>query len=307
MKSILLYDKIGKTEMIVVYIVQVLVEHPTHALDTAFDYLSNEEVLKGVRVKIAFGHQKIIGYVIDCRYSKLSKDELENEAGFKYRYISEIVDDQPLLNHELQELSLTLSKLTLSPRISCFQAMLPPQLKPSSNKSIGIKYQKVIKVLGNQVKTPKQKEALEYLKNNDEICLKDFPYTRGLLNNLIKQNAVKIIEKEIYRDPFLDNCKDEKEFTLTVDQQKVVNGIRTKIDTFHTALIHGVTGSGKTEVYLHLSKHVINLGKTVLILVPEISLTPMMVNVFKHRFKNQVAILHSKLSPGERYDEYREF
>lgn len=70
-------------------------------------------------------------------------------------------------------------------------------------------------------------------------------------------------------------------------------------------MIHGVTGSGKTEVYLHLSKHVINQGKTVLILVPEISLTPMMVNVFKHRFKNQVAILHSKLSPGERYDEYR--
>lgn len=305
MKSILFYDKIGKTEMIVVYIVQVLVEHPTHALDTAFDYLSNEEVLKGVRVKIDFGHQKIIGYVIDCQYSKLSKDELEKEAGFKYRYISEIIDDKPLLNHELQELSLTLSKLTLSPRISCFQAMLPPQLKPSSNKSTGIKYQKAIKFLSNQVKTPKQKEALEYLKNHDEIFLKDFPYSRGLLNNLIEQNAVKIIEKEIYRDPFLDNCKEEKEFTLTDDQQQVVNGIRAKIDTFHTALIHGVTGSGKTEVYLHLSKHVINQGKTVLILVPEISLTPMMVNVFKHRFKNQVAILHSKLSPGERYDEYR--
>lgn len=90
-----------------------------------------------------------------------------------------------------------------------------------------------------------------------------------------------------------------------IDQQQVVNGIRAKIDTFHTALIHGVTGSGKTEVYLHLSKHVITQGKTVLILVPEISLTPMMVNVFKHRFKNQVAILHSKLSSGERYDEYR--
>ena len=117
------------------------------------DYLSNEEVLKGVRVKIDFGHQKIIGYVIDCQYSKLSKDELEKEAGFKYRYISEIIDDKPLLNHELQELSLTLSKLTLSPRISCFQAMLPPQLKPSSNKSTGIKYQKAIKFLSNQVKT----------------------------------------------------------------------------------------------------------------------------------------------------------
>lgn len=79
----------------------------------------------------------------------------------------------------------------------------------------------------------------------------------------------------------------------------------SKIDTYHTALIHGVTGSGKTEVYLHLSKYVIRNNKTVLMLVPEISLTPMMVNAFKHKFGKEVAILHSKLSAGERYDEYR--
>lgn len=66
-----------------------------------------------------------------------------------------------------------------------------------------------------------------------------------------------------------------------------------------------MTGSGKTEVYLHLSKYVIKNNKTVLMLVPEISLTPMMVNAFKHKFGKQVAILHSKLSSGERYDEYR--
>ena len=121
----------------------------------------------------------------------------------------------------------------------------------------------------------------------------------------MEQQAVEIVNKEIYRDPYVDNQKKESEFPLTLDQQKVVNGIIAKIDIFHTSLIHGVTGSGKTEVYLHLSKHVINQGKTVLMLVPEISLTPMMVNIFKQRFGKQVAIIHSKLSPGERYDEYR--
>ncbi|WRK51871.1 primosomal protein N' [Coprobacillaceae bacterium CR2/5/TPMF4] len=78
-----------------------------------------------------------------------------------------------------------------------------------------------------------------------------------------------------------------------------------KINVYHTALIHGVTGSGKTEVYLHLSKYVIQNNRTVLMLVPEISLTPMMVNAFKHKFGKEVAIIHSRLSPGERYDEYR--
>ena len=290
-----------------VYIVQVLVEHPTHALDTTFDYLANTEIASGVRVTIAFGYQRIIGYVTGCRYSNSTKEELEAAAGFKYRYISEVIDERPLLNQELQELSLTLAKLTLSPRISCLQAMLPPQLKPSTNKSVGIKYQKVIKVINEDatLKTVKQQEAYQYLKTHPDTPLKAFPYSRGLLDKLIEQRVTVIIEQELYRDPYLDDQKEEHEFSLTVDQQKVVNGIMSKIDTYHTALIHGVTGSGKTEVYLHLSKYVIRNNKTVLMLVPEISLTPMMVNAFKHKFGKEVAILHSKLSAGERYDEYR--
>ena len=108
-----------------------------------------------------------------------------------------------------------------------------------------------------------------------------------------------------YRDPFVDDQKKPIEYALTSDQQKVVNGIMAKINVYHTALIHGVTGSGKTEVYLHLSKYVIQNNRTVLMLVPEISLTPMMVNAFKHKFGKEVAIIHSRLSPGERYDEYR--
>lgn len=305
MKSPLFCVRIDKTELIIMYIVQVLVEHPTHALDTNFDYLSETEVLKGVRVAITFGYQKIIGYVMKCSYSKQTKDELEQAAGFKYRYISEVIDERPLLNQELQELSQTLAKLTLSPQISCLQAMLPPQLKPSSLKSVGIKYQKVIKVINDEVKTPKQKEALNFLKGNVDTRLKDFPYSRGLLDKLIEQQAVKIIDQEVLRNPYFDNQNKQGEWTLNNEQQIIVKGIITKANEFHTALIHGVTGSGKTEVYLQLSKYVIKQKKTVLMLVPEISLTPMMVNVFKQRFKNQVAIIHSKLSSGERYDEYR--
>lgn len=122
---------------------------------------------------------------------------------------------------------------------------------------------------------------------------------------MVEQKAVIIKKEEVYRDPFVDDQKKPIEYALTSDQQKVVNGIMAKINVYHTALIHGVTGSGKTEVYLHLSKYVIQNNRTVLMLVPEISLTPMMVNAFKHKFGKEVAIIHSRLSPGERYDEYR--
>lgn len=293
--------------MIKLYIVQVLVEHPTHALDTNFDYLSKEELKPGVRVAIVFGYQRIIGYVTGCKYSEKSKEDLEEEAGFKYRYISEVIDKQPLLNDELQQLSITLAKLTLSPRISCLQAMLPPQLKPSSNKAVGIKYQNVIEVIDKDavLKTVKQQEALQFLNQHPHTLLKDFPYSKSVLDKMVEQKAVIIKKEEVYRDPFVDDQKKPLEYALTSDQQKVVNGIMAKINVYHTALIHGVTGSGKTEVYLHLSKYVIQNNRTVLMLVPEISLTPMMVNAFKHKFGKEVAIIHSRLSPGERYDEYR--
>ena len=180
--------------MIKLYIVQVLVEHPTHALDTNFDYLSKEELKPGVRVAIVFGYQRIIGYVTGCKYSEKSKEDLEEEAGFKYRYISEVIDKQPLLNDELQQLSITLAKLTLSPRISCLQAMLPPQLKPSSNKAVGIKYQNVIEVIDKDavLKTVKQQEALQFLNQHPHTLLKDFPYSKSVLDKMVEKKEVII-------------------------------------------------------------------------------------------------------------------
>ncbi|MDD8049348.1 MAG: primosomal protein N' [Thomasclavelia sp.] len=288
------------------YILKVLVEHPTHSLDTTFDYLSKEEVLPGSRVNIHFGYQNIIGYVDECLKTNLTKEEIENQNGFKMAYITSTIDKHPLLNDELRSLANTISKLTLSPRIACLQAMLPAQLKPSTNKAVGIKHQLAIKVISNNSpKTPKQKEALDYLIEHQDVLLKDVPYSKALLDNLQNQGIIEIFEKEILRDPYEDDNKEDKKVILTPDQNKIIDDIQEHLNTYFTALIHGVTGSGKTEVYLHLASEVIAKGKTVLMLVPEISLTPMMVRAFKKRFKDDVAIIHSKLSPGQRYDEYR--
>lgn len=289
------------------YIVSVLVEHPVHSLDTTFDYLSKQAIRKGVRVQITFNHRRIIGYVDSVRQSEDSKATLEAKHGFTYRYIDAVIDEMPLLNTELQELALAMSKLTLAPRIACMQAMLPTQLKPSTSHSVGIKYKTIVKVVSKTslAQTKKQQEALDYLQTHQDLRVSEIPYSKALLDNLVKQGCIVYKQVEDLRNPYQQQISQNKSVVLTDDQQHVLQGILAKANTYHTALIHGVTGSGKTEIYVQLASSIIASGKTVIMLVPEISLTPMMVKAFKNRFGSLVAILHSKLSNGERYDEYR--
>lgn len=286
------------------FIVKVLVEHPVHSLDTTFDYLSQESLQIGIRVSVMFNRQRLIGYVEDIEETMLTKEQLEQNAGFHYQYIENVIDEEPLLNHELRELAKQLSKLTLSPRISCLQAMLPTQLKPSTNQAVGIKMINVVHVLHDGIpKTVKQKECLDYLIEHSYCSLKDIPYTKGVVDKLVEQGFVEYQLIEQYRKPHIGSLENKKNIILTQKQQYIVDSIMAKEN--RVSLIHGVTGSGKTEVYLALAGQTLKHGKTVMMLVPEISLTPMMVEVFKQRFDDQVAILHSRLSQGEKYDEYR--
>ncbi|MBP3276906.1 primosomal protein N' [Kandleria sp.] len=285
------------------YIAHVLVEHSSHALDRSFTYLSKKPVKAGVRVSIFFNHQRIVGYILNVEYTSKTKEELEIEYGFRLAYINELIDEEPILNEELLSLAKSLSKATLSPLISCLQVMLPGNLKPKSVKRVAIKTLKAIRVISDEkAKTSKQNECLEMLKSKD-FFLHDVPYSRALISKLEEQGLIEIYDQEILRTPEVENA-DSSEVLLTDSQKKVVEGIlATKEESI--SLIHGVTGSGKTEVYIDLTRHILEQGKNVIMLVPEISLTPMMVKIFKSRFGNQVAILHSRLSAGEKYDEYR--
>ncbi len=285
------------------YIVNVLVEHPIQKLDTTFSYLCDEEVKKGVRVYISFKYQKLIGYVESVEYSDLTKEELEKKDGFIYKYIDSIIDKEPLLNKELYELSYKLSKMTISPKIACLQAMLPPSLKPTSSLKVQIKTQKSFQIISDkEPKTLKQKQCIQYMLDHPDTLIKDIPYSKVLLDSLVKQGIIEYINKEIYRNP-VSYKKENHMIQLTHKQQEVVDHIMSKKD--RVSLIYGVTGSGKTEVYLELANQTLKQNKKVIMLVPEISLTPMMVEQFKKRFGDTVAILHSRLSQGERYDEYR--
>lgn len=157
----------------------------------------------------------------------------------------------------------------------------------------------------------KQLELLDFIEKHDEHVLQseviDNGYTQGTINELVKKGYVEKIDVVSERDPYESRVFEEdlpKE--LNAEQQSAYDKISHSVehDLAETFLLHGVTGSGKTEVYLQVIQKVLGKGRTALMLVPEIALTPQMVNRFKARFGDEVAVLHSGLSHGEKYDEW---
>ena len=289
-------------------IARVLIEHPLHSLDTPFDYLipSNLNVKKGVRVEISFNNQNIIGYVLDVITLNLYKDEY----GYELKSISNVIDDESLFNHESLEIAKYMSNEYIAPLISSFQAMLPPSLKPETRKvTANILTQKYVELIDfdSSLLKGRQLELFEYLNSKEEkgSFLSEIPINcvSSVIDSLIKKEKVIKYDKEKYRNPFNEVVEHEEDKILTTEQEKVINEfLNTNYETY---LLEGVTGSGKTEVYIRLAKHYLSLGKNVLLLVPEISLTPQMVRRFKSRINEDIAIFHSNLSNGEKYDEYR--
>ena len=286
------------------YLIDVIIEHPIQHLDSTFTYLFHKEICEGVRVRVIFNNKKLVGFVKKCTYTNMTQSELENKAGFKYRYIDEIIDQVPLLNEELSLLCEHMANITFSPYISCLKTMLPPALKPSSSSKMTQKKLKVVyfKQMVSDLSL-KQLQYLSHLKEVNKEFLKDVSVSSSIINTLQKKDAIEIKEEIVYRDvDALLNVK-KQEYNLTIEQKDVLNQLMNG-NNDKPYLLFGVTGSGKTEVYLQATKKTISNNKQVLMLVPEISLTPKIVALFKQRFGNEVAILHSKLSDGQRYDEY---
>lgn len=160
-------------------------------------------------------------------------------------------------------------------------------------------------------KATKQIEAIKYLSDKDGIPVMDLlqgiSTTRGTINALEKKGYVKVLDVEIKRNPINRKISKYNKVTLTQQQQKCVDTITNSSsnNSSNKFLIHGITGSGKTEVYLQLIERMIKDNKQSIVLVPEISLTPQTVDRFVGRFGDRVAILHSRLSLGERFDEWQ--
>lgn len=168
--------------------------------------------------------------------------------------------------------------------------------------------------LGLRKGAKKKEQLLYYLQRlgTEKVTavkeMKELSFSTALLNEAAKNGWLTFIEKEAYRDPFANQTFEKTTaLSLNAEQQVAVETILQSVQEqqSQTYLLEGITGSGKTEVYLQVIAEVLNQGKTAIMLVPEISLTPQMVQRFKSRFGEHVAVMHSGLSQGEKYDEWR--
>ncbi len=273
-------------------IANVLVE--IRKLDKTFSYQipKGMEVQIGCRVLVPFGKQQLEGFVVD----------IISQVDFEVKPIIELIDETPVLNDELLKLGLIMQKRLMTNLINCYQSMLPSALKANKNHTTSIKKQLYIKLNDLEYKpnTESEIKIINLLKTEQpKAKLKEISvYTT---NKLIANNVLIQYEKEVYRtqDYIEENTSD---LNLTDDQQKIIERIKPEYKPY---LLHGVTGSGKTEIYIKLIKETIKNNKKAIVLVPEISLTPQFLKRFQARFGNKIAIFHSKLNNGERYDEWR--
>ncbi len=282
---------------------EVLVELKSKNIDKTFTYLipSNliDRVKEGIRVLVPFGNQKLEGFVLNI------SNELPE---YSLKEVIDVIDMEPVLNSELLELGKYISKKTLCNLITVYQAMLPVALKAKNGKVINKKYNTYLVISNNDfsdIKSSKQLEILKIVNDKKKVLKKDVTViSLYSVKVLIEKGYLKEIKEESYRLCRNDLKKDEPKI-LNEEQRYVKESIVNSLDKFVPFLVHGVTGSGKTEVYMHVIAEVIKSGKEALVLVPEISLTPQFVSQFENRFGSDIAVLHSRLSDGEKYDEWR--
>lgn len=232
-------------------------------------------------------YPKIVEFSSDAELSK----ELEAYLNGK--------NEAPLLNMDnfLDEIAL-LKKQGKASITNLFRSMEKP------------KTEKYVVILDEtKAKTLKQKEILSYLieagsRSQLSFLINDMAYSRSTLNTLEKNGAIKFEDEEVFRNISFNQI-DENKKILNHSQQSAFDEIKKHFDNYQEILLHGVCGSGKTEVYLDVIEEVVKNGQEAIILVPEISLTPQIVSRFKARFKDLVAIIHSRLSSGEKFDEWR--
>ena len=282
--------------------VEVLVELKAKKIDKTFTYSVpsklKDKVLVGIRVLVPFNTKTLEGFV--------TKIEKNKKYDYELKDIIDVVDSYPVLNSEMLNLGKYISAKTLCNLISAYQTMLPTALKAHKSFKINKKYISYIKLIDfNYIpKNDNQKEIINLLKKGIVLKNELTKISLSSVNTLLSKKVIEEIKEETYR--LNDNTfYNDKKVVLNEEQKKVVNEILKNKNTFVPYLILGVTGSGKTEVYMNIIEEVLKSGKEVIVLVPEISLTPQMVNIFKSRFKNSIAILHSALSDGEKYDEWR--
>ena len=281
------------------YLIEVYVTNASLNVNRPFTYIYDQLIEKYCRVRVLFNRSENTAIVSRCIYTDKNEGELKEELGYAPLKIIEVIDEEPVMSDELFNLAIWLAKTTVSPLIACLNSMLPKALKTSRNLSGPKMVSRFHKNEGDFKLTKRQQEVYEELYEGIEAAAAR-KISVSIIRKLIEAGAISEYEEEAV---FVNSAIDQRSFKkLTADQERAYEQI---INTNKmVSLLFGVTGSGKTEVYLHLARHYLEEGKDVLILVPEISLTPQMIERVKERFSDVVSY-HFELSDQERYEQYK--
>ncbi len=298
-------------------IAEVIINTNAKKLNRSFDYKVpkelEEQVMIGSKVLVSFGNKKELeeGFIVGFKES----------TEYKVKEIAKLEDK---LSDKQIQLAKWMAKKYFCNISECIKLMQTPGTRTKNKekriqeKTINTIYLKKdyeeieFDIEANKIKSENHIKILKFVKDNEGATISEIEMftncSRAIVNTLIKNGYLEIVETKIQRNP-LANKKIEKtsKLTFTEEQQEAYQKIEKSIDEnkYEEFLLFGVTGSGKTEIYLQLIEKVLKQNKKAIMLVPEISLTPQMIERFIARFdKERIAVLHSKLSIGERYDEW---
>ncbi len=298
-------------------IASVVVNKTARVLDRLFDYLIpaelEDKIKIGVAVYVPFGkaNQLIEAYVVGFP-AETKIEEL--------KCIASVIDPEPLFDEKLLELIFFMKKRYFSTYLAAIKTVVPYGMgvsgKTVSDKvlkgsALALSYDEAFAALdAARTKAPVQARIIELLMQNEFVANTDIQMllgcSAGAIRALEKKGVIEPVEIEVFRNPVdYSTIKRTQALMPNDDQKEAIDAVCESLSDFGVFLLHGVTGSGKTEVFLQCIEKVLKQGKTAIVLVPEISLTPQMIERFAGRFGRQIAVLHSRLSMGERNDEYK--
>ena len=280
-------------------IAEVIVDIAASETDRIFDYLCDENTIVGSRVNAPFGGKTVTGFVMRLKETSSWPTE-------KLKKITPTPDELPALNSECLALAEKLAARYRVPKALTLRLFLPAEMRTGKVRElmknyaellVGLDEMKLVKSAKNQI------GAANYLAEHGKTeCAYLNNLFPGGVSALAQKGYAKITQEQLHRDPYKTVAADKVDRVLTPDQERAVKTINE--DERTVQLLHGVTGSGKTEIYLTLIAACLARGESSIFLVPEISLTPQMLSQLRARFGKNAAILHSGLSAGERFDEW---
>lgn len=304
-----------------VFIAKVAVSAATYWIDRPYDYLIPEElqgkVHPGMRVYVPFsrGNRRVEGIVLAVT------DGSKYEA---LKPVLAVLDEQPVLTDEQIRLALFMRERFFCTVYDAVKAILPAGLwfNADGSRRVNDKTVEMARLsvpaedaadLADRIRhrSPRQAELLDLLCSFEALPVKDLLLhgnaSRASLKSLCDKELVSLYQREVFRRAEIPSEERVPLPVLNEEQQAVFEKLSALSSSGKAgcALLQGVTGSGKTSVYIHLIQQQLSRGKSSILLVPEIALTPQMLRTFSNHFGDEVAVLHSSLSLGERYDEWK--